>query len=88
MSENKIKIHADADAVNRELEALAKEFAEKKSQLVPAFFDAIDRFSEGGAIDIKQGAASDAFNVFLVFEFTDSFRDFVAAFRAGDFSVE
>lgn len=85
---NLIKIHTDAGKLTAELEALALEFAAKKSQLAPAFFQAIDGFSKGGAIDIKQGVTADAFNVLFVFEFSESFRNFVRAFRAGDFSFE
>lgn len=83
-----IKIHAEADEVIEELGALALEFAAQKSQLTPVFFDTFDSFSKGGAIEIKQGVTADAFNVLFVFEFSDSFRNFVRAFRAGDFSVK
>ena len=79
-----ISIDVDAQSVCDELDSFLKELSEFSGKLSQAVIDRFNAVIELGCIDVEDIPAIGTRDSFLLFKLSDSFSDFIAAFRAGD----
>ena len=83
-----ISIDADAAAVCDELDSFLKELTEFSGSVTQLSVDRFNDLIELGCIDVEDIPATGTRDSFLLFKLSNSFSDFIAAFRAGDLSAD
>jgi hypothetical protein len=83
-----IKLTLDAEPVLAELDLFFAEFANRVPQTSQAFIDRLQAFVEVGCLDFDSSVATGADTIALRLKLSDSFVEFMAAARAGEFDVE